>query len=250
MVQVKLPEKMEKGANLLPDTVVDLDLVRVKHEARRNFRNKSCLVMVIMSVVFSIMTLKKICDLKEENIELMEQLVFERQKDAALKLAVRDNIPSARFVSHSYSPSEYELVAAQGLETRIRPRGWTINLSVLWTSPQVTPCDMTRLSHMLASEIYGQSLREVEYAPWKDALKADTEYGIEDEEIIDHKNLGRKKMVQEESEEYNYKDDAFYHGPFGESSEHEEYHYRNDYDDSVESSEEMNGDDGYFGLLK
>merc|ERR1711962_1324397 len=33
---------------------------------------------------------------------------------------------------------------------------WTINLSILWASDEITPCDMHQLSHLLADEIYNK----------------------------------------------------------------------------------------------
>jgi len=33
---------------------------------------------------------------------------------------------------------------------------WTINLSILWASDDITPCDMHQLSHLLADEIYNK----------------------------------------------------------------------------------------------
>ena len=44
-------------------------------------------------------------------------------------------------------------------ESRLQPlpaSTWTINLSVLWASPDITPCDMHQLSHVLADEIYNR----------------------------------------------------------------------------------------------
>ena len=41
-----------------------------------------CLLLVLLSVIFAVLTVKKICDLKEENLRLWEQLSIERQKVA------------------------------------------------------------------------------------------------------------------------------------------------------------------------
>merc|ERR1719472_498660 len=77
---------------------------------RKQTTNKSCIILVLLSCLFAILTVKKICDLNEQNIWLRQQLSIERQKDSALKLAVRDNIPSARFLGHSFTQAEVELV--------------------------------------------------------------------------------------------------------------------------------------------
>merc|ERR1712192_224483 len=46
---------------------------------------------------------------------------------------------------------------------------WTINLSVLWASPDITPCDMHKLSHVLADEIYNRvEARERLAAAWQE----------------------------------------------------------------------------------
>merc|ERR1739838_64794 len=110
-------------------------------------------LMVILAIIFSLTAIKQICDLKEQNIRLMKQLAFERQKDAALKLAVRDNIPASKFIQQRFNSVETGLMEAEGKLDQPNS-GWSINLSVLWTSPIITPCDMARLSHILAEEIY------------------------------------------------------------------------------------------------
>merc|ERR1712002_735360 len=110
-------------------------------------------LLVILSIIFAVSALKQICDLREQNLSLMQQLAFERQKDAALKFAVRDNIPADKFMQHRFSSAETEKVEAEGKLKEPRS-SWSINLSVLWTSPSITPCDMSRLAQVLAQEIY------------------------------------------------------------------------------------------------
>merc|ERR1719481_2315481 len=61
-----------------------------------------------MAVLFSFFTIKEICDLKQENIVLRQMLALERQKDAALKLAVKDSIPQSSFLT-SYTPEDEPL---------------------------------------------------------------------------------------------------------------------------------------------
>merc|ERR1712198_774621 len=123
---------------------------------RRQTTNKSCIILVLLSCLFAILTVKKICDLNEQNIWLRQQLSIERQKDSALKLAVRDNIPSARFLGHRFTKAEVELVEEESRLQLVPASSWTINLSVLWASPDITPCDMHQLSHVLADEIYNR----------------------------------------------------------------------------------------------
>jgi len=178
MVQIQLPEQekpveqeeeeevrrdVERGragqqqgqqqgeALLLPTSV----LYPVPRE-RRQTTNKSCIILVLLSCLFAILTVKKICDLNEQNIWLRQQLSIERQKDSALKLAVRDNIPSARFLGHRFTKAEVELVEEESRLQALPASTWTINLSVLWASPEITPCDMHKLSHVLADEIYNR----------------------------------------------------------------------------------------------
>jgi hypothetical protein len=40
----------------------------------------SCIFLVLLSVIFAVLTVKTICDLKEENLRLWQQLALERQK--------------------------------------------------------------------------------------------------------------------------------------------------------------------------
>jgi len=48
--------------------------------------------------------------------------------------------------------------------------------SVLWTSPIITPCDMARLSHILAEEIYTQKEEHLnQMRPWSDFTENETQ---------------------------------------------------------------------------
>merc|ERR1712215_59298 len=69
--------------------------------------------------------------------------------------------------------------------------GWTINLSVLWTSPKITPCDMARLSHMLAKEIYAH--REEHLNLW-----TEEEEPLDNEEKEEEKDAEIKKEADQE----------------------------------------------------
>merc|ERR1712018_858874 len=75
--------------------------------------------------------------------------------DSALKMAVRDNIPSARFLGHRFTKAQVELLESES-QLPMPVSSWTINLSILWASDQITPCDMHQLSHLLADEIYNK----------------------------------------------------------------------------------------------
>merc|ERR1719233_2240998 len=174
-------EQMGGEAPLLPTSVHH----SVPRE-RRQTTNKSCIILVLLSCLFAVLTVKKICDLNEQNMWLRQQLSIERQKDSALKLAVRDNIPSARFLGHQFTKAEVELVEA---ESRLQPlptSTWTINLSVLWASPDITPCDMHKLSHVLADEIYNRvEAREqlaAAAAAWQEEEEVEEEEMGEDEQ--------------------------------------------------------------------
>merc|ERR1711892_1592595 len=124
--------------------------------------------------MFTIVAVKQICDLKEQNLSLMQQLAYERQKDAALKFAVRDNIPADRFMQHRFNSAEAGQVEAEG-RVEQPSSTWSINLSVLWTSPTITPCDMARLSHVLVQEIYAmKGVQEERMKPWTDNEEIET----------------------------------------------------------------------------
>merc|ERR1711962_1636883 len=110
MVQIQLPEQEKVqgmkavvpsvgAVPLLPHTVRNVVGTR-KHQ--QTGTNKSCIFLVFLSILFAIVSVKKICDLKEENLRLL-QLAIERQKDSVLKLAVRDNISPTRFLGHQFS---------------------------------------------------------------------------------------------------------------------------------------------------
>jgi len=173
MVQIQLPEQekpleqkeeevrgdVERGRGIQQQGEAPLLPTSVRHPVpreRRQTTNKSCIILVLLSCLFAILTVKKICDLNEQNIWLRQQLSIERQKDSALKLAVRDNIPSARFLGHRFTKAEVELVEEESRLQPVPASTWTINLSVLWASPDITPCDMHQLSHVLADEIYNR----------------------------------------------------------------------------------------------
>ena len=81
---------------------------------------------------------------------------------------MRDNIPENMFLGHRFNSAEAEQVEAEGKVEQPHST-WSINLSVLWTSPRITPCDMARLSHILAEEIYAvQEEHIMSLNTWRD----------------------------------------------------------------------------------
>eukprot|EP00092_Neocalanus_flemingeri_P021949 GFUD01023806.1.p1 GENE.GFUD01023806.1~~GFUD01023806.1.p1 ORF type:complete len:327 (-),score=121.09 GFUD01023806.1:75-941(-) len=206
MVQIRISdnEKETSGgvSSLLPTTDPEVrkrtEEIVSKRQQRSSVGSFSTTLLVILAIFFTLTTVKQICDLKEQNFRLMQQLAFERQKDAALKLAVRDNIPENKFIQHSFNSVEAGLVEAEGKLDQPSST-WSINLSVLWTSPMITPCDMARLSHILAEEIYAhQEERMNQMNPWSDVNE------IEAEQIIGIKtDLGLPSFFKSETEETN-----------------------------------------------
>jgi len=146
-------ESVGSVAELLPTVSPGLQERRLDVSRKRSSSSIASTFLVILSVIFALSALKQICDLREQNLSLIQQLIFERQKDAALKLAVRENVPEDKFLLHMFSPAEAGRVEAEGKVDQPRST-WSINLSVLWTSPTITPCDMSRLAQVLAREIY------------------------------------------------------------------------------------------------
>jgi len=228
-------------ASLLPTSV----LYSVPRE-RRQTTNKGCIILVLLSCLFAILTVKKICDLNEQNMWLRQQLSIERQKDSALKLAVRDNIPSARFLGHRFTQAEVELVEEESRLQAVPVSSWTINLSVLWASPDITPCDMHKLSHVLADEIYNRvEARErlAAAAAWQE----EKEVEVEEEEMGENEEAefllsewadleGEEYESSEESSSEEYDEEAITDIIFGnkvseEEEEEEEYPFHmSDYD--------------------
>merc|ERR1711872_1123979 len=167
MVQIQLPEQEKQVVEeerragveagqvgedpLLPTTVHQ----SINKRQRQQATSKSCVILVLLSCLFAILTVKKICDLNEQNLYLRQQLALERQKDSALEMAVRDNIPSARFLGHRFTKAQVELLESKS-QLPMPISSWTINLSILWASDEITPCDMHQLSHLLADEIYNK----------------------------------------------------------------------------------------------
>merc|ERR1711962_914873 len=205
MVQIQLPEQEKVqgmkavvpsvgAVPLLPHSVRDVVSTR-KHQ--QTGTNKSCIFLVFLSILFAIVSVKKICDLKEENLRLLQQLAIERQKDSVLKLAVRDNVSPTRFLGHQFSDAEVAEVTGQSTP-ETQPGSWTINLMVLWSSPEVSVCDMRRLSHILAQEIYSKGTEEQQEAriPWTElAENSNKDLELESEDTEDSASLKSPKNL-------------------------------------------------------
>jgi len=158
MVQLKLPENGKDATHIPLATEDEAELARPRRPLpgqRSRIGQNSCTLLLIMAVLFSVFTIKEICDLKQQNIELMQMLALERQKDAALKLTVRDNIQPDRFMQ-GYTPEDVATIEEEGTEKHIQtsPTGWRINWRVFWSPPSVKPCTFIRLSKILADEVY------------------------------------------------------------------------------------------------
>ena len=98
---------------------------------------------------------------------------------------MRDNIPAQMFIQHRFNSVEAGQVEAEGKVDQPTST-WSINLSVLWTSPLITPCDMARLSHILAQEIYAHQEEHMEEVnPWTDEKEFETNENIGKKEGAD-----------------------------------------------------------------
>jgi len=211
MVQIKLPDNEKEpsagGASLLPTT--NREAARetvIKKRSAPSGLSFTSIVLIILALIFTLTSVKKICDLKEQNVRLIQQLALERQKDAALKLAVRDNIPQTRFIQHRFNPKEVNEVE---YETHLdEPKSsWSINLSVLWTSPKITPCDMVLLSHILAEEIYSHQDEQMKQRKsWNEESDAAAEEQIVKDDVSKLLNflddeIKENKVTADSSEE-------------------------------------------------
>jgi len=256
MVQLKLPE-VEKEADspsLLPFTKQELEVAKPGRSSSSMLGNKSCALLMLLAVLFSFITIKEICDLKQENLELLKMLALEKQKDAALKLAVRDHIPSERFLSHSFSSEDVALVEAEGTRAHIqtKPAGWSIKLSVLWSSPTITPCDMARLSHMLADEIYSRQVASELESDFPLPLEEDMAYqdiqgSPELEDVVDagvlayddvQEKLKHTELFASDNQDTIFEEyDSWYaEDDSEESSEEEDYNYNWSAEDESEEN--------------
>merc|ERR1712112_799627 len=184
-------ESVGSVAELLPTISPEIQERRLDVSHKRSSSSLASTLLVILSIIFAVSALKQICDLREQNLSLMQQLAFERQKDAALKLAVR--------------------VEAEGKIEQPRST-WSINLSVLWTSPTITPCEMSRLAQVLAREIY--QVQEEQEKAWEQEeteeqnMREESKLSylpqsgkIEENEDLSDESVESKEESSDESEE-------------------------------------------------
>jgi len=183
---------------LLPTTIHHI----INKRQRQQATSKSCVILVLLSCLFAILTVKKICDLNEQNLFLRQQLALERQKDSALKMAVRDNIPSARFLGHRFTKAQVELLESE-TQLPMPVSSWTINLSILWASDEITPCDMHQLSHLLADEIYNTMEAKEEVEEWLEKEEEKYEEKSLLSEWGDSEEEGYGSSEETSSEEYD-----------------------------------------------
>jgi len=200
MGQIKLgrdnKETVGSVAELLPTINPEFMERRLDVPRNRSSSSIASTLLVILSFIFAVSALKQICDLREQNISLMQQLAYERQKDAALKLAVRDNIPEDRFMQHRFKSEEAEKVKAEGIVEEPKS-SWSINISVLWTSPTITPCDMSRLARVLAEEIY--QVQEEQDKKWEE--EAQEEFESNEFDLLRMVQSGDNEILKTSDEE-------------------------------------------------
>ena len=84
MVQIKLfeheKEVVGSVADLLPTTNPEFARRRVDVPSTKKGSSFASTLLVILSIIFTLSAVKQICDLKEQNLSLMQQLAYERQK--------------------------------------------------------------------------------------------------------------------------------------------------------------------------
>ena len=80
---------------------------------------------------------------------------------------------------------------------------WTINLSILWASDEITPCDMHQLSHLLADEIYNTMEAKEEVEEWLEKEEENYEEKSLLSEWGDSEEEGYGSSEETSSEEYD-----------------------------------------------
>jgi len=132
---------------------------------RRRFQLIWMTMLTLSTLIFVFLGLKTICNLKEENLRLMRELRMERTKDAALKRIVHDKVPRKAFPMSPYTEQDIREFVDKAY-TPSETSFFSIHLSVIWTSDDLTPCDMVTLFRSLTDEIYGKDrfvAEEAEY---------------------------------------------------------------------------------------
>ena len=90
MVQIKLFEHEKEAvgsvSDLLPTTNPEFRKRRVEVSSNNNGSSFASKFLVILAIIFTVSAVKQICDLKEQNLSLLQQLAFERQKVFAITI--------------------------------------------------------------------------------------------------------------------------------------------------------------------
>ena len=96
--------------------------------------------------------MKQVCDLRAENLRLNTMLELETQKDAVLKQVVKESVPEQMFMRSGQQVKSMDVVISAPVK---EPGNWIdVDLTLLWSSPRITHCDMRSVVRMLFSEIY------------------------------------------------------------------------------------------------
>jgi len=196
MVQLKLGEskKVPLEPKETKETVVDLDNAErvptaVPVGSYRIIRRTSPsqigwfpIFSFFVILVSSFCLLKQVCNLKQENIFLRRQLELEAQKDAILKQVVMDAaVTEQMFLRTGYNMNkELNVIYSAPVKD---PSNWLdINLSLLWTSPEITHCDMANVARMLFQEMYKHGQQIYELKEDEDLVEAEEVLGLYEEE--------------------------------------------------------------------
>ena len=140
-----------------------------------------------------------------------------------------------RFLGHQFTKAEMQLVEQESRLEAIPVSTWTINLSVLWASPDITPCDMHQLSHVLADEIYNRvEARDQLNHAWQEEEEMEEEKEENDAVEILINDLKEYGSSEENSnEEYDEEEiNDLIENILGEDVDEEEY--MNDYEEEEE----------------
>merc|ERR1712168_359152 len=138
--------------NILPEMVQIKMSEAPKAHLKRSSRCSGLTVFLFLLLGVSFMaTVKRLCDYKELNLRLRQDLAIEKQKDYLLKEAVRVSMPEEQFALLSSIPNLNTEVPEEEVP------GWfsMVHLRFLWTSPRLYICkDMVAFTRQLVVEIY------------------------------------------------------------------------------------------------
>ena len=108
--------------------------------------------MFFVLLVSSFSLMKQVCDLRAENLRLNTMLELETQKDAVLKQVVKESVPEQMFMRSGQQVKSMDVVISAPVK---EPGNWIdVDLTLLWSSPRISHCDMRSVVRMLFSEIY------------------------------------------------------------------------------------------------